>query len=338
MKFSRYLFGIALIGVLIYVLSRAANDGPYISIAGFTQGTTYHMTYQSPTRDSLNLKEEIDELLARFDQSLSSYIDTSNLSRINRNITDRADAYLIEVFNEAKRVYEISDGAFDITVGPLVDAWGFGPGTKMDMSQEVVDSLMQFVGMDKVSLIDERIIKAYPEIRIDVNAIAQGYSVDVVCDYLSDLKIRSYLVEIGGEIRTRGLSPRGDDWKVGIDKPIEGNVIPGQNLQEVVRLSDKALASSGNYRKYFEIEGEKIVHTIDPATGYTQLSNLLSVTIITDECMTADAYSTTCMVLGLEKAKKFVESLEGVEALFIYSDEDGLFLEWMTDGMEELLL
>ena len=144
------------------------------------------MTYQSPTRDSLDLKKEIDELLARFDQSLSSYIDTSHLSQINRNITDRADVYLVEVFNEAKRVYEISDGAFDITVGPLVDAWGFGPGAKMDMSQEVVDSLMKFVGMDKISLVDERIVKAYPEMRIDVNAIAQGYSVDVVCDYLSD--------------------------------------------------------------------------------------------------------------------------------------------------------
>ena len=337
MKFSRYLFGVVLIGVLIYVLSKATNDGPYISIAGFTQGTTYRMTYQLPTRDSLDLKEEIDGLLARFDQSLSSYIDTSNLSRINRNLTDRPDAYLIEVFNEAKRVYEISGGAFDITVGPLVDAWGFGPGMKMEMSQEVIDSLMPFVGMDKVSLVGERIIKTYPEMRIDVNAIAQGYSVDVVCDYLSDLNIRNYLVEIGGEIRTRGKSPRGDDWKVGIDKPIEGNIVPGHDLQAIVILADKALASSGNYRKFFEIEGEMIVHTIDPATGYTKPSNLLSVTIITDECMTADAYATTCMVLGLEKAKKFVESMENVEALFIYSDEDGIFLEWMTEGMNELV-
>ncbi len=338
MKFSRYLFGVVLIGTLIYVLSTATNDKPYISIAGFTQGTSYHMTYQSPTRDSLDLKKEIDELLARFDQSLSSYIDTSHISQINRNITDRADVYLVEVFNEAKRVYEISDGAFDITVGPLVDAWGFGPGAKMDMSQEVVDSLIKFVGMDKISLVGERIVKAYPEMRIDVNAIAQGYSVDVVCDYLSDNKISNYLVEIGGEIRTRGKSPRGDDWKVGIDKPVEGNVIPGQNLHQVVRLVDKSLASSGNYRKFYDVEGEKIVHTIDPATGYTKPSNLLSVTIITDECITADAYSTTCMALGLEKAKRFVESLEGVEALFIYSDEDGLFFEWMTDGMEALLL
>jgi FAD:protein FMN transferase len=338
MKYAKYVTALALVAAFIYVLTTVNQDGPYISVAGFTQGTTYHMTYQSPTNDSLDLKEEIDALLARFDQSLSSYIDTSNISLINRNIIDKADPYLEEVFAEARRVYEISGGAFDITVGPLVDAWGFGPGRKLEMSQEVVDSLMQFVGMDKVSMEDGRIVKENPGIRIDVNAIAQGYSVDVVCDYLSGLKIRNYLVEIGGEIRTRGKSPRNDDWKVGIDKPVEGNVLPGQNLQEVVRLTDKSLASSGNYRKFYEFEGEKVVHTIDPATGYTKPSNLLSVTIITDECMTADAYSTTCMVLGLEKAKEFVESLNGVEALFIYTDEEGRFLDWMTDGMKALLL
>lgn len=338
MKYAKYVTALALVVAFIYVIRSVNQDGPYISIAGFTQGTTYHMTYQSPSPDSLDLKEKIDALLARFDQSLSSYIDTSNLSLINRNITDKTDPYLEEVFAEANRVYEISGGAFDITVGPLVDAWGFGPGRKMEMSQEVIDSLMQFVGMDKVSIKNGRIVKEIPGMRIDVNAIAQGYSVDVVYDYLSDLGIRNFLVEIGGEIRTRGKSPRNDDWKVGIDKPVEGNVIPGQNLQEVVRLSGKALASSGNYRKFDEFEGEKVVHTIDPATGYAKPSNLLSVTIITDECMTADAYSTTCMVMGLEKAKEFVKTLDGVEALFIYSDEEGLFLDWMTDGMKDLLL
>jgi FAD:protein FMN transferase len=338
MKFARYLTGLVFIGVLIYLFTVTHKDGPYISIAGFTQGTTYRITYQSPTNDSLYLKDEIDALLARFDLSLSSYIDTSNLSLINRNVTDLADPWLEEVFTEAKRVYELSGGAFDITVGPLVDAWGFGPGQKLEMTQEVVDSLMQFVGMDKVAIVNSRVIKKIPGMRIDVNAIAQGFSVDVVCEYLSGLKIRNYLVEIGGEIRTRGESPRGDDWKVGIDKPVEGSVLPGQNLQEVVRLAGKSLASSGNYRKFYDVEGEKVVHTIDPSTGYTKPSNLLSVTIITDECMTADAYSTTCMVLGLEESKVFVESLDGVEALFIYTDEDGLFLEWMTDGMRVLLL
>ncbi len=338
MKYAKYVTALALVVAFIYVIKTANQDGPYLSIAGFTQGTTYHMTYQSPSNDSLDLKEEIDTLLAHFDQSLSSYIDTSNISLINRNITDKADPYLEEVFIEARRVYEISGGAFDITVGPLVDAWGFGPGRKMEMSQEVIDSLMQFVGMDKVSLENGRIVKENPGTRIDVNAIAQGYSVDVVCDYLSGLNIRNYLVEIGGEIRTRGKSPRNDDWKVGIDKPVDGNVLPGQNLQEVVRLSGKALASSGNYRKYYEVDGEKVAHTIDPVTGYAEPSNLLSVTIITDECITADAYSTTCMVLGLEKAKEFVQSLDGVEALFIYSDEEGHFLEWMTEGMNKLLL
>ncbi len=338
MKFAKYLIGLVIIGVIIYIFTTRVNDGPYISIAGFTQGTNYHMTYQSPETDSLDLTVEIDALLARFDQSLSSYIDTSNLSLINRNITDQADPYLEEVYREARRVYEISGGAFDITVGPLVDAWGFGAGKKREMTKELVDSLMQFVGMDKIALKEGRIIKEYPGIQIDVNAIAQGYSVDLVCEYLSGLGIHNFLVEIGGEIRTRGKSPRGDAWKVGIDKPVEGNMLPGQNLQEVVRLVDLSLASSGNYRKFYEHEGEKVVHTIDPVTGYSKSSNLLSVTIITDKCITADAYSTTCMVMGLENAKAFVKSLDNVEALFIYGDEDGRFKEWMTPGMRKLLL
>jgi thiamine biosynthesis lipoprotein len=208
----------------------------------------------------------------------------------------------------------------------------------MEMSPHIIDSLMQFVGMDKVRLEEGLIYKERPEIRLDVNAIAQGYAVDVVCDYLSEMNITNYLVEIGGEIRADGLSPRKDNWKVGVDKPEYGNVVPGQNLQAVVRLPDRALASSGNYRKFYEIDGEKIVHTIDPSTGYTKPSNLLNVTIITEKCITADALATTCMVIGLEKAKELVDSLEGVEALFIYSDEEGNFMEWMTDGMKKLIV
>ncbi|MEX0986277.1 MAG: FAD:protein FMN transferase [Bacteroidales bacterium] len=337
MKYARYILAILLIGIVIVVLTLNKGEGPYVSIAGFTQGTTYHITYQSPGEDSLDLQDAVNALLAEFDQSLSTYIDTSNISRINNNETDRTDAYFETVYREAKRIYELSNGAFDITVGPLRDAWGFGPGVKMEMSEKVIDSLMQFVGMDKLSLENGKITKEHPEMLIDVNAIAQGYAVDVVCEFLEDLRIKNYMVEIGGELRTKGLSPRNDTWRVGIDKPFYGNQQPGQELQAVVNLSGKALASSGNYRKYYEVDGKKIVHTIDPLTGYTRMSNLLSITIISDECITADALATTCMALGFEKAVEFIESQENVEALFIYTDEDGLYLEWMTDGMKELL-
>ncbi len=337
MKYARYVLAIALFATAIYVITRDNEPGPYISIAGFTQGTTYHITYQSPGTDSVDLQDEIEALLAEFDQSLSTYIDTSNISRINRNETDRVDPYFETVFNEAYRVYELTGGAFDITVGPLIDAWGFGRGGKMEMSEEVIDSLMQYVGMPKVRIEGGRIIKDLPEIRLDVNAIAQGYAVDVVADFLDDLKVQNYMVEIGGELTTLGKSPRGDLWRVGIDKPSFGNLVPGQDLQEVVALSGQSLASSGNYRKFYEVDGKKIVHTIDPATGYTKMSNLLSVTIITDDCITADALATSCMVLGLEEAKKLIESLDNVEALLIFTDPDGLYLEWATDGMQEML-
>ncbi len=337
MKYARYILAAVLVALVIYVLTAKKAEGPYISIAGFTQGTTYHMTYQSPKSDSLLLQDEINALLAEFDQSLSTYIDTSNISRINRNLTDKTDNYFDEVFKESKRVYEISGGAFDITVGPLIDAWGFGPGRKMEISQGVIDSLMQYVGMNKVSLENGKVRKIFPETRLDLNAIAQGYAVDIICNFLENHKIINYMVEIGGELRTKGVSSRNDAWRVGIDKPFYGNQLPGQELQEVVRLSGKALASSGNYRKYYEVDGKKIVHTVDPLSGYTKMSNLLSVTIICDKCITADALATTCMVLGVEKGREFIKSQDGVEALFIFTDEDGLYLEWMTDGMKGML-
>lgn len=333
--FSRPI--LVILSIVLATSGCTSESGPYISIAGFTQGTTYHMTYQSPKSDSLMLQDEINALLAEFDMSLSTYIENSNISRINRNETNSTDAYFDEVFNESMRIYTITEGAFDITVGPLIDAWGFGPGRKLEMSQEVIDSLMQFVGMDKVSLKDGHLQKQFPETRIDLNAIAQGYSVDIVCDFLEERKITNYMVEIGGELRTSGLSPRKDEWRVGIDKPFYGNQQPGQELQEVVTLSGKALASSGNYRKYYEVDGKKIVHTIDPRTGYTRMSNLLSVTIITEKCITADGLATSCMVMGLEKSKEFILSQEDVEALFIYTDEQGLYLEWMTEGMKKML-
>ncbi|MCF8224531.1 MAG: FAD:protein FMN transferase [Bacteroidales bacterium] len=336
MNSIRILLFVSLIGILS--CNRNGESGPYVSISGFTQGTSYHITYQSPGNDTLYVQDEINALLADFDQSLSTYIDTSNISRLNNNETSEVDHYFIEVYNEAKRIYDISGGAFDITVGPLIDAWGFGPGRKLNVSEEVIDSILQFVGMAKIGISGGRLMKELPGIRLDLNAIAQGYAVDVVADYLDEKEVSNYMVEIGGEITTKGVSPRNDDWKIGIDKPYFGNQMPGQNLQEIVRLSGKSLASSGNYRKYYEQDGKKIVHTVDPRSGYTKMSNLLSVTIITDKCITADGLATACMSLGLEDARSFIEGQEDVEALFIYSDQDGNYLEWMTSGMKGMLL
>ncbi|MFC2091058.1 FAD:protein FMN transferase [Bacteroidota bacterium] len=313
------------------------STAPYIYLAGFTQGTTYHITYQSPTNDSLDLSLDITDLLAEFDMSLSTYIDSSLISRINKNEEVFADKFITDVFNESRRIYQLTDGAFDITVGPLIDAWGFGPGRKLDMSEARIDSILQYVGMEKVKLEDGRIIKALQGIRLDVNAIAQGYAVDVVAEYLESFHIRNYMIEIGGELKTKGLNPKSDIWRIGIDKPFFGNELLGNSLQAIVNLSGKALASSGNYRRYYEVDEKKIVHTVDPRTGYTRMSNLLSVTIISDDCITADALATSCMVLGLEDAKHLLGELKETEGLLIYTDEDGIFLEWMTDGMKKMI-
>ena len=312
------------------------GGGEYYTIQGFTQGTTYQIQYQHPAESDLKL--QIDSLLKRFDHSLSSYDSSSIISAINRNDPDvLTDSMFRTVFRESGRVYQVTGGAFDITLGPLINAWGFGPGQRQDMDSMLVDSLLQYVGMDKVALMGERLIKSHPAVQLNVNAIAQGYSVDVVSAYLEDLGCRNYMVEIGGEIRTRGMNSKGNFWRIGVDRPEYGNMIPGQQLQVIISMHDRSLATSGNYRKFYEKDGVRITHTLDPATGFPKASRLLSVTVLTEECMTADAYATACMVMGLENAREFVEGQKGVDAYFIYGDEFGDYQVWYTDGMKKYI-
>ncbi len=313
-----------------------SDEGIYLKIQGFTQGTTYVITYQS--EDSININPMIDSLLHDFDMSLSTYIPNSIISLMNSNDSFVvADQLFTEVWNESFRVYEITDGLFDITVGPLINAWGFGPGMKLEMDSMVIDSLMQYVGMNKISLVGGRVIKEYPEIQMDVNAIAQGYSVDIVAKFLKGMDINNFLINIGGEIRCAGKNPGGNQWKIGVDKPIFGNLISTQDYQVILELNDLSMASSGNYRKYYEVDGKKIVHTLDPKTGYTKMNQLLGATILTADCMTADALATACMVMGPGKAKEFISGLKGVEAYFVLSDDDGIYQEWYTPGLARMI-
>ena len=303
---------------------------------GFTQGTTYSIIYQHPILN--DIQQDIDSLLRVFDSSLSSYDSSSIISAINRNELEvHTDSMFRTVFRESRRVYQVTGGAFDITLAPLINAWGFGPGEKQDVDSAMVDNLLQYVGMDKVSLVGDLVIKKDPHVMLNVNAIAQGYAVDVVASYLEDLGCRNYLVEIGGEVRTRGMNPKGNFWRIGVDRPEEGNMIPGKDLQVIISMHNRSLATSGNYRKFYEKDGVKITHSIDPVTGYPKASNLLSVTILTDECMTADAYATACMVMGLDKARTFVENQSGLDAYFIYSDQFGNYRVWHTDGMKKYI-
>ena len=287
--------------------------------------------------DSINLQNDVDSILHDFDMSLSSYEPNSMLSKLNRNESDRVDENFIELFQTAKSVYAASNGAFDITVMPLVNAWGFGPGMKTEIDSVLIDSLLQLVGMEKIRIEGNQIIKANPDISIDVNAIAQGFSVDVIAEYFDNMNIENYMVEIGGELITKGLNAKGTDWRVGIDRPEFGNIYPGADLEAIISLSGKALATSGNYRKFYEEDGVKYSHSINPKTGYPEKSDLLSVTIIADNCMLADAYATACMVVGLEKSKTLIKSTPDVEAYLIYGDEDGKYQVYSTDGFKKYI-
>lgn len=325
------IFALALILLIFY-----KPKTEYKKISGNIQGTTYHITYEDrPGRD---LKPRIELLLNKFDLSLSSYHEQSIISRINRNEPHvKLDKYFRKVYHKAEEVYHISGGAFDITVGPLVRAWGFGPETKISADSSKIDSILQFIGMDKISLEGNMIIKQNPHIKLDVNAIAQGYSVDIVAEFLERKGIPNYMVEIGGEVITKGVNDKGEIWKIGIDKPFDNNMIPGQNLQAIISLKNMALATSGNYRKFYEKDGLKYSHSINPKTGYPVLSRLLSATVMTGDCMTADAYATAFMIMGLEKSIILLSNQDTLNAFLVYSDENGNFKTYVTPGMKKFI-
>jgi thiamine biosynthesis lipoprotein len=320
----------------VMVSCKSSYEGVYCKIHGFAQGTTYNITYHVP--DTIDYQGQVDSILNDFDMSLSSYKENSIISRINRNdSTVVTDEHFEKVFRKSAEVWKESDGFFDITVMPLVNAWGFGPGKKEHMDPHMIDSLLQFVGMEKVKLINHKIIKSDLRVQLDVNALAQGYSVDLVCNFFDSQGIDDYMVEIGGELRVKGQNPSGDDWKVGIDRPEFGNMIPGEKLQAILKLTNKSLATSGNYRKYYEENGVKYTHSLNPKTGYPANQNILSATILADDCMTADAYATVCMVTGLEKSKEMLKKHTELEGYLIYGDENGLYQVYATKGMKPLI-
>ncbi len=327
------------IGILavILVVSSCTPQAEYAEINGLTQGTTYHIVIEkSPGLDIMNLRQDIEALLTDIDNSLSIYNDSSVISLINSNRSDITDTLFREVFRASLLISEQSGGLFDITIGPLVKSWGFGPDALKRFDPTMLDSLKALVGMDKLRIEGDRVIKADPYMFIDVNAIAQGYTVDLVVDLLAVNGIDECLVEVGGEVRTLG-DKNGVGWKVGIDTPTDGNYTPGADLQAKVRLDNRALATSGNYRKFFVEDGVKYSHTIDPRTGYPVRHTLLSATIIAPDGATADAWATACMVAGTEAAISFIEKYDNLEGYLVYSDEKGEMRSWMSEGIKDLI-
>jgi len=319
--------------ILIFISCGTDKPAKYRKITGFTQGTNFHITYED--KADKDLSDEVDSIFKAFDLTFSEYIPNSIVSRINKNDTTvLLDDMFIEVYNKSVEISNETNGALDLTVGPLVNAWGFGPEKKAKIDSSKIDSLLQYVGMEKIHLKGRRLIKDLPGIKIDVNSIAQGYCVDVVYRYFESLGIKNFMVEIGGEVRTKGKNPQGELWRIGVDKPVEANNTAGEVLQTVILLDNKSVTTSGNYRKYFEENGQKYSHIIDPHTGYPYINNLLSVTVIASDGLTADGYDTPLMVLGLEKARAFLKQHPELDAYMIYSDPNGRLKVEYTKGIQ----
>lgn len=321
----------------VALLACKKNVPVFASFNGLAQGSTYSIVYDnSKDIDMEEMRQKVEKILSDFDMSLSLYKDSSILSRINRNEDAVVDSFFAEVYRKSVLVSKMTGGAFDVTVGPLVKAWGFGPEAHKNFTEAKRDSLLKLVGMNKVSLVNGRVIKTDPRVCLDFNAIAQGFSVDVICRFFDGMGIKNYLVEIGGEVRAKGKKA-GNLWRIGIDKPVDNNMTPGQTLQAIIRITDKAIATSGNYRKFYIEDGIKYSHHVDPRTGYTTKNTLLSISIVADECAMADGIATGCLVMGKEKAIEFLNGHPELEAFMVYSDETGNFKTWMSEKLRSYL-
>jgi thiamine biosynthesis lipoprotein len=328
-----------LAGVLSYYFWQKSQDKKaevaYIHNEGETQGTTYHITYQQP--EGIDLKTKIEARLHEFDLSLSSYIPNSIISRVNRNDTTvRTDELFETMFNEAQEVSKRTGGALDITVGPLVKAWGFS-GNKDHTKLPNVSDFLPYVGYEKVRIKDHKVIKDDPRMVIDANSIAQGYSSDVIAKLLEDNKCRNYMVEIGGEIVCKGLNDQGQKWRIGIDKAIDDSTSTTEELQTIISITDCAVTTAGGYRKFYIKDGKKYSHIINPHTGRPIENNMLSVTVIAPKGIIADAYDTPFMILGVDSCLKVCKSIPGMECYLIYTDKNGKNQVKYSDGFKKYL-
>ncbi len=322
--------------VAIFLLAGCKSEPlSTIQISGAAQGTTYHITYLAGQQS--NYREAIDSIFQKIDLSLSTYKPGSVISKMNRNDTTvLADDYFSDVFTKSMEVSEKTKGLFDVTVAPVINAYGFGFTKKEKVTQSLIDSLLRVVGYKKVRLNGRKLVKEMPQVMLDFNAIAQGYTVDVLSSFLESKGIRNYLVEVGGELRAKGKKADDSYWIAGIEQPVENSADGGALNNLRIKISNKSLATSGNYKKFYIEDGNKYTHIINPFTGYPARNNLLSATVIAGNCMTADAFATAFMVMGLDKAKQFLAGNKnlGLEVLFIY-DEKGISKTYMSKGFEE---
>ena len=306
------------------------------SIRGVTMGVVPY-SVKVVKEASGELKPQIDSLLTVFNNSLSTYVTDSEISILNKEYElSYQTRFFYPVLAAAAKVFEQTGGAFDPTVGPLVNQWGFGPGKLISVPDSaLVDSLMNFAGFKRVQF-DEHNVSMSRGMYLDFGAIAKGYAVDLVADYIEDLGHEDFMVEIGGEVRCSGIKPNGSAWTIGIEDPTVQR--DERKLAAKVLIKDLSMATSGNYRNFFERDGKKYAHTISPFTGYPVEHSLLSATVFHKSCMLADAYATAFMVLGFEESKKIIDSDETIEGHLIYSDSSGQIVSYTSEKAADIII
>ena len=328
MKNCFYLFA------FILCACSSSDNRILVKNSGQAQGSYYHIQYLSEYGE--NYKSQIDSILLEVDSSLSIYKDYSLISKLNKGKDIKTDTLFNAVFLGAQKVFQESEGNFDCSVSPLVNAWGFYKdklGDSLVIDSAKFRNILPYVGFDKVRLIADSLV--LPKgMSLDFNSIAQGYTVDVIAQFLESKGDSNYLVEVGGELLAKGKNADGNIWRVGVDKPSE-DIDTQERFQFILDLENKALATSGNYRKFYEKDGVKYAHTINPFTGFPAQNRLLSVTVIHDNCMLADAYATAFMVMGVKQSKQFVKVHSEIEIYLVYTGKDGAWRTFISPSMQK---
>ena len=317
---------------LIIMLLPSCDRQPQKKVLeGFVQGSYYAITYYDEA--GRNFQQGVDSIFHVVDLSVNLWVDSSIICKVNRNENVILDNIFIDNFNIAQKASELSGGYFDATISPLVSAWGFSTKNGEPITPQLIDSLRQLVDYRKVHIEESRLVKDNPAIQLDFNAIAQGYTSDLIGSYLESMGVQNYLVDVGGEIIARGGKPDGSAWVVGIEKPA-ANWDSDRVVQQRVELSDKGIVTSGNYRKYVERDGKRYSHCIDPTTGYPVEHSLLSATVIAETSVWADALASICMVMGMERSLEIINGLDGVEAYYIFVNDQGELETYATEGFK----
>lgn len=330
MRLLRFL---SIILILSLFVSCNKTDKKY-TFDGLTQGTYYHIIIYAS--DTIGIKKGFDSIFSAVDNTFSLWNKNSLLTKLNNNEDIELNSMFVDNFNIAKQINKLTLGALDITIGGVVQAYGFANKSKQELSEGLLDSLLNFVGIDKVKIENNKLVKSCKETQLDFNAIAQGYTSDIISKYLIKRGVRNFIVDVGGEVYCQGEKPNKKKWNVAIEKPAESpNSERTYNI--TINLKDKGIVTSGNYRKFYIKDGVKYSHTIDPKTARPVTHSLLSASVIAENATTADGLATAFMVMGLEKTKAFLKQHKEYAAYLIYSNEKGEMITWQSDNFNQYI-